>query len=125
MARYRVCPVCSADHFKRVTVRLPSGRDRVTDFETCSRCSTVYFQPETSPFAPGSTQPDCRRHVSAEIVAAIVKALPDPALPTTEDELAEYYQHPVHGKMALKFKRMRKVDNGPFFWHFDDAKLLA
>jgi hypothetical protein len=32
MARKRTCAVCDGDHFKRVIVTLPSGRDRDTDF---------------------------------------------------------------------------------------------
>ena len=49
MARVRVCSVCGGTSLKRVLVQLPSGRDRVTDFEACEKCKLVFLHPDQSP----------------------------------------------------------------------------
>jgi hypothetical protein len=84
----------------------------------------VFFQPELGP-VERFARPNYRQHIPANVVEAIAKALPDPALQTIAGELREYYEHPDLGRMTLMFKRMQKAEGGPFFWHLDDAKLLG
>ena len=125
MARFRVCSVCGSTSFKRVLVRLPSGRDRVTDFEACEKCKLVFLHPDQSPLDRLASGANHRDNVPADVIKTIVAALPDPGLGTTADGMIEYYKHPRLGQMALVFKRMRQADGGVFFWHLDDAKLLG
>jgi hypothetical protein len=125
MARKIVCPVCDSERFRKVVVRLPSGRVRTTDFEACRRCATVFFRPEEHPGARDSTVSDYSWHMPANVINAITKSLPDPTLPTTADDFTEYYQHPDYGRVALVFRRMHKADGGAAFWHLDAAKRLV
>lgn len=125
MARFRVCSVCNGTSFTRVLVRLPSGRDRITDFEACEKCKLVFLHPDQSPLDRLASGANPRANVPADVIEAIIAALPNPALETTADNLIELYRHAQLGKMALVFKKLRKAEGGACIWHLDDAKLLG
>ena len=104
MARKIVCPVCDSERFRKVIVKLPSGKDRVTEFEACRRCATVFHRPNEPARQSVSNIIDFASHVLADISSSIAKSFPDPNSTTVVMQSA-HYKHPTFGRLVLIYKR--------------------
>jgi hypothetical protein len=126
MARKIVCPVCDGERFRKVVVTLPSGKDRVTDFEACLRCATVFYRPEPRQERIERNIRNYTSFVAAEVSSTIAKSFPDANMATVEMQSA-YYKHPTFGCLVLTYKRKEIVGTNEtgMQWHLVEAKRLT
>ena len=123
MARKIVCPVCDSERFRKVVVKLPSGKDRVTEFEACRRCATVFHRPEETPRESVSNISDFASHVPTDVSSSIAKSFPDPNSATVAMQSA-HYKHPTFGRLVLIYKRgeIRGTGETGMKWQLVEAK---
>ncbi len=133
MARKIVCRVCDSERFRKVVVTLPSGQDRVTDFDYCLRCSTVFYRPGEREALPTelpagslSNVTNFTWHISPAVCAAIAKSFADPNTVKGQMQSA-HYQHPTFGRLLLIFKaiEVRGTDEEGMKWHLEEARRLT
>ena len=126
MARKIVCPVCESERFRTVVVKLPTGKDRITEFEACRRCATVFHRPEYRSAIASPEITDFASHVSVDVSGTIAKSFPDPNSATVDVQSA-HYQDPTFGRLVLIYKRRQAVGTGDagMKWQLVEAKRLA
>lgn len=108
MARKIICPVCESERFRTVVVKLPNGKDRVTEFEACRRCATVFHRPEPQRAIASTVITDFASYVSVDVSGAIAKSFPDPNTAVVDVQSA-HYQDPTFGRLVLIYKRREAV----------------
>lgn len=105
MVRKRTYSVCDGDHFKQVTVTLPSGRVRDTDFVYCCRCLLMFFRkPEQTAVPPPILSIDLLRTLGAVAINDAMRKLPHPNAAESETVTTEHYVS-YHGKVKREFER--------------------
>lgn len=126
MARKMVCPVCDSERFRQVVVKLPSGKERVTDFEACKRCRTVFHRPDEPTATRDSNVSDFAWYVPSNVSAEISKTFPDANSADVEVQTAQY-QHPNYGRLVLIFKRKQThgTNEAGMKWYLVEAKRLT
>lgn len=121
MARKRTCTACDGDYFKRVTVTLPSGKVRDTDFVYCCRCLVVFYtKPDREVQRPPNLPVDLLQAMSAAAIYEAMQKLPDP---NSTDSDAVSIQHYVsyHGTVRFEFERATAGTEGAT-WRYWRAK---
>ena len=114
---------------------LPSGKDRVTDFDYCLRCSTVFYRPSEQEALPASVeQPErflsnvtnFRWHIAPAVCATIAKSFADSNTVKGQMQSA-HYQHPIFGRLLLIFKAIeaRGTNAEGMKWHLEEARRLT
>lgn len=104
MPRKIVCRICDSERFRKVVVTLPSGKERVTDFDYCMACRTVFFRPEQRDrVGQYQTLSNFKGHVPVNMIAAMVSTFPD-ANTTELTEKSVHYGHDTFGRLVLKFQ---------------------
>ena len=123
MARKIVCPVCESERFRKIVVKLPSGKDRVTEFEACRRCATVFYRPDEPATGERSNITNFASHVPTDVSSSIAKSFPDPNTATVAMQSA-HYKHPTFGRLVLIYKRgeIRGTGETGMKWHLVEAK---
>ena len=123
MARKVVCPVCESERFRTVVVKLPTGKDRVTEFEACRRCATVFHRQEPQRAIASTEINDFASHVSVDVSSTIAKSFPNPDSATVDVQSA-HYQHPTFGRLVLIYKRRKALGSGAtgMNWQLVEAK---
>jgi hypothetical protein len=121
-----VCPVCDSERFRKVVVKLPSGKDRITEFEACRRCATVFHRPGEPAAAPVSNISDFASHVPTDVSGHIAKTFPDPNTAQVEMQSA-HYRHPTFGRLVLIYKRqeIRGTGKTGMKWQLVEAKRFS
>lgn len=121
MARKRTCSVCDGDHFKQVTVTLPSGKVRDTDFVYCCRCLLMFFRkPERDVSPPPILSIDLLRTLSAVAVSDAMRKLPDPNSAKSETVTIEHAVS-YHGRVRIEFERATADDANVRYWRAKSA----
>jgi hypothetical protein len=124
MARKRTCAVCDGDHFRQVTVTLPSGKTRDTDFVYCCRCLLMFYRKlERELDAPPILSIGLLRTLSAAVISDAMRKLPDPNKCDTDSVSSEHWVD-YHGKVKIEFERTTGESNG-HTWNFWVAKTAS
>jgi len=125
MARKIVCPVCDSERFRQVVVKLPSGQERVTEFEACRRCRTVFHRPD-NPVDLDSHVSDYAWYLPSAVTSEIAKSFPDANSADAEVQTAQY-QHPNYGRLVLIFQRKQTHGRNAtaMKWYLVEAKRLT
>jgi len=107
MTRKIVCRVCDSERFRKVVVTLSSGKNRVTDFVYCLRCTAMFFRPDNPPVSPApiveSNVSNFTHHIPVNMTAALISTFPDPNVAKI-DSKAVHYSHETFGHLLLMFK---------------------
>ena len=115
--------MCESERFRSVVIKLPSGRDRVTEFEACRRCATVFHRPEQQRPVSSTAVSDFASHVTVDVSGTIAKSFPDPNSATVDVQSA-HYQDPTFGRLVLIYKRREVIGTGDrgMKWQLVEAK---
>lgn len=126
MARKIICPVCESERFRTIVIKLPSGKNRITEFEACRRCATVFHRPEETATEHESNISDFASHVPTDVSRQIAKTFPDFNTASVDTQTA-HYKHPTFGRLVLLFKRTetKGISEPDIRWHLIEAKRLT